>query len=119
MPTTLSTLFGQFCRERQHLHNVTSKTLIWYECSWVAFTRHIDPNLPVGQLTEPMLKDAAVGMREAGLKPVSINTYLRCINAWLRWMHQEGHVPERMKVTGPKTEQRVLPVLTSDQIRRI
>ena len=119
MPTILSTLFEQFSRERQYLHNVTAKTLAWYECSWVAFSQHIDPELPSDQLTEQALKAAAVGLREAGLKPVSINTYLRCINAWLRWMHQEGHVQERMKVTGPKAEQRVLPVLGSNQIRQI
>ena len=119
MPTQLSTLFKQFCRERKYLHNVTPKTLVWDKCSWVAFSQHIDAELPSDQLTEQMLKDAAIGLREAGLKPVSINTYLRCINAWLRWMHQEGHVQERMKVIGPKTEQRVLPVLGSDQIRRI
>lgn len=119
MPTTLSTLFGQFCRERQYLHNVTPKILDWYGCSWTAFSQHIDAELPNDQLTEKMLKEAAIGLREAGLKPVSINTYLRCINAWLRWMHQEGHMQERMKVTGPKTEQRVLPVLSSGQIRQI
>ena len=95
---TLSTLFERFLKERRFLKNVTPKTLSWYQSSFLAFTRTVDvPD--AAQLTQSVLKRFVVGLREQGLEPVSCNTYVKAINAFLMWLHAEGHLGERLKMS--------------------
>jgi hypothetical protein len=59
-----------FIRERQYLKAVTSKTLIWYKSSFKAFENALDSKQAVMQ--------RIADLRERGVSPVSINSYLRC-----------------------------------------
>ena len=66
-----------FIEERRYLKNVTAKTLAWYEQSFRAFD---------GALAdEAAIKRRVVELRQRGISPTSINTWLRCINAYLVW----------------------------------
>jgi hypothetical protein len=57
-----------------------------------------------------------VSLRERGIKPRSVNTYLQCMNAFGMWLHQE-HGRERVRLPLLKVERRVLVTLTEAQIR--
>jgi len=46
-------------------------------------------------------------LREKGIKAVSVNTYLRCINAYLDWLHLH-HGQPLLKIPRLKEEQLVL-----------
>lgn len=90
---TLSTLFEGFLKERRFLKNVTPKTLSWYQSSWLAFTRTVDV-ISSDDLTKGLLNRFVVGLRETGLEPVSCNTYVKAINAFLMWFHaMDGQWP--------------------------
>lgn len=112
----LSTLFQQFLRERQYLKNVTPKTIIWYESAFLTRTVNVES---ADRLDRALLQSWVVALRQRGLSAVSCNTYLKAVNAFLAWLHAEGHLSVRLALTPLRTEKRVLQVLTSDQLRRL
>ena len=57
-------------------------------------------------------------MRQHGLTPGSCNVYIRTVNAFLRWLHEEEAVPKRIKVTLLKEEQKVIKAFTKEQVQR-
>jgi integrase/recombinase XerD len=59
-----------------------------------------------------------VSLRERGVKPRWVNTYLQCMNAFGMWLHQE-HGHERVRLPLLKVERRVLVTLTEAQIRQL
>jgi hypothetical protein len=67
----------KFIEERKYLKGVTEKTLAWYGASFHAFERALE--------TEEQVKQRIVELRQRGVKPVSVNTYLRCIKAYFTW----------------------------------
>ena len=52
------------------------------------------------------------------MSAVSVNTYLRCINACFRWMYTE-HAQALLKIPRLKENQKVLATLTADHIKRL
>ena len=67
--------------------------------------------LPQGRytkFTKPRLQTFVVHLRDRGLKPRSVNTYLQALNAFTRWLHEEhGHSPAHLPLL--KTEKRDSP----------
>src|SRR2546430_4312153 len=51
---------------------VTQSTIEWYETAFKAFTRTLDSDAP--PVTKASLQQLVVGMRQCGVKPISINT---------------------------------------------
>ena len=100
----------QFTQERKYLKNVTPRTLTWYRHSFKAFEGAIGNK---AEIVERIAK-----MRERGINPISVNTYLRCINAYLRWLHIE-HGQPLIKIPRLKEEQTVLATLTPDHVKRL
>jgi integrase/recombinase XerD len=119
----LNSYFDQFLRERVYLHNITPKTREFYETAWKAFLRsHATapprpPDAPV--LTRADVQHFVVHLRERGVKPVTCNCWLRGVNAFGRWLHVEGKIPEPVRVPPQKEEKRLLPLLNEDALRRL
>jgi len=85
-------LFEQFLRERTYLKNVTPGTLIWYR---VAF-KNYGAAFPDETLPTPVsLQQFVIGLRERHIKPVTCNTYVGAMNAYCRWLHEEGYAGRR------------------------
>jgi integrase/recombinase XerD len=97
--------FDLFIKERLYLHNVSARTIEWYEQSfkWLANPTPTDADL----------RDFVIRMREQGLKATSCNARIRAVNAYLRWSGSPLHISRL------KEEQRVLPTFTVDQIARL
>lgn len=104
-------LIEQFIRERMYFKNVTPKTVLWYRQSFHAFDGAMDSKAAIGE--------RIVRLRDAGASPVSVNTYLRALNAFFRWANAEGHLGELLRVTKLKEEQKVIATLAPEQIRRL
>ncbi len=100
----------QFTLERKYLKNVTPRTLAWYAYSFKAFEGAI------GSKAEIVTRISE--LRNRGVKPISINCYLRCINAYFRWLHQE-HNREMPKIPRLKEEQKILATLTPEHVNRL
>jgi site-specific recombinase XerD len=90
----LDQLFQQFLRERTYINNVTSDTLDWYRSAWKAFNRAQSTALPRPPssplITRADLQSFVVHLRERGVRPVSGNTWLRALNAFCHWLHEQG-----------------------------
>jgi site-specific recombinase XerD len=54
-----------------------------------------------------------------GNKAVSVNTYLRCLKAFLQWGYEEGILQERIKLSWLKEEEKVLPTFSQQQLNRL
>jgi site-specific recombinase XerD len=109
----LHDLFTQFTNERRYITSVTEATQIWYQTSWRCLGSRIS------DLTK--LNDVIVDLRKERptLSEISINTYSRCINAFLRWAHTEGHLPALYKFPHLQEPKRERMVLSSDDIPKI
>jgi integrase/recombinase XerD len=95
----------EFIQERRYLKNVTTKTIAWYEQSFKAFDGALDSKQAINQ--------RIVSLRERGVSPISINSWLRCINAYLRWTGSDLKIPRLQE------EKKILRTLTSDDVKRL
>jgi integrase/recombinase XerD len=95
----------QFIRERQYLHNVSPRTIEWYENSlrW----------LPNDSPSQSDLNDAVLRMREKGLKATGCNCAIRAINAYLKWSDSP------LKIRPLKEPHIVLPTFSDANVRRL
>src|SRR5215204_4823671 len=106
--------FELFVQHQVYLKNVTPATVAWYWCSWKAF--HLGGRASINRSD---ISAAVIRLRESGVSAVSVNTYLRCMNAFLGWLHTEGHLPEAIRVPKLKEPKKVLATFTSEQIKAI
>ena len=51
------------------------------------------------------LQQFVVALRDRGVRPVTVNTWLRALNAFCRWLHEEGTLRERV-VPGSRLKNR-------------
>jgi len=59
-------------------------------------------------------------MSEAGkLSPTSINFYARCVNAFMKWMKDEGHISESVKIPKIKAPDKIPTLLADSQVARL
>jgi integrase/recombinase XerD len=110
-----STLFQQFLAHRRYLKNVTPSTIEWYETAWTLFTRAANDDA----LTKRSLQNFVVALRQRSVRPVSCNTYIKALNAFCRWLHDEGHTPDRFELSLLRVETRVIQTLTDEEIQRL
>lgn len=94
-------LFEQFVRERGYLKAVTPKTIIFYRQAWASLRKGCAGE----EITKADLIDFIIRLKDKGIKPVSINTYSRALNAFFNWCFIEGHLPVRLTLQKLKEEQ--------------
>lgn len=119
MATNLDTLLQQFLRERRYLRNVSPETIEWYQTAWKSFGSATSCLLDPGSLRRSHLEQFIFALRDRGVKPVTCNTWLRALNAFFRWLHENGHLTERVHMRPLKVEKRLVETLDSDTIRAI
>lgn len=105
------TLQEQFITERKVFKGVSPATVLWYEQSLKRFEGALESREAIGR--------RIMELRQRGLSPISINTYLRCVRAYLNWAYGEGHIKERIKVGYIKAEQKVIATLSPEQVRQL
>jgi len=104
-------LTEQFIQERTYFKNVTPKTVDWYRQSFHAFDGAMDSRASIG--------DRIGKLRTAGVSAISVNTYLRAVNAYFRWGHSEGHLPELIRIPKLNEEDKILATLTPEHVQRV
>src|ERR1051326_3052919 len=100
----------QFTTELKYLRNVSAATLRLYAWTFKAFTDALDGR-------ERILQRIAE-IRDRGVQPVTINTYLRCLNAYFKWLNQE-HGQPLLKIPKLKEEGKIIKTLTPQHVRTI
>jgi integrase/recombinase XerD len=112
----LAALFDQFLKERHFLKNVTPKTLTWYGIAYRNYRAIVpDDALP----SKVSLQALVIALRERGIRPVTTNTYIAAMNAFCRWLHEEGHLAVPVKLQKLRVEKRVLTLLDDAQMRAL
>ena len=106
--------FEQFLKEKRYLKNCSEDTLAYFSYCFKALTRHLN-----GELSEPNLKWRAMNVREAGKSTGAINAYIRGINSFLSWLHENGHTSQHLKIKALKQEQKVMKTFTDAQVKAI
>src|SRR5262245_55016536 len=104
----MRTLFDQFLRARVYVNNITPATREWYECAWKAFNSTLtDRPATALVITKADLQHFVITLRERGVKPVSCNTWLRALNAFCSWLHDQGETPALVKL-GPQRLEKLI-----------
>jgi integrase/recombinase XerD len=104
-------LVERFIQERIYLKNLTPKTIEYYRDSFHAFDGAMESKATVGE--------RITKLRNRGVSPISVNSYLRAVNAFFRWAHIEGHLPELTHIPKLKEPQQVLATLSAEQVQRV
>lgn len=118
---SLASFTDQFIRERRILKGVSPATEQWYKYSFKAFA----PVLSEPYQSTTAFKAAVIARIEAltaerrGNKAVSINTYLRCLKAFLKWCHEEKIIKERIRLSWLKEEEKVLQTLSEEHLNKL
>ena len=99
-----------FIRERQYLKAVSPQTIIWYGCSFKAFDGALE--------SKEAVRQRIVELRQRNVSPITVNSYLRCINAYFRWLHHE-HGRELVTIPKLKEEQKILATFSASAIKSL
>jgi integrase/recombinase XerD len=117
--TRIQELHALFLKERIYLKNVTEKTVSFHECGFNVLSRHLPEVVSPAQLNKSVLLELIVRLKESGVKTVSVNTYCRSINAFLVWLHENGHIESKLRIAKLKEEKApvsVVPVEYFDKL---
>ena len=115
--------FQRFLEERRYLKGVSAKTLRCYRGAWNAFEPFLADVKSEKQL-RGKLKDAVMSMRQRKpsksmkvLRVVSINNYIRHMNAFTAWMLAEKIITEPARLDKMKEPTIIRKILSDDDIR--
>jgi len=103
--------FQEFVEEKKYLANVSDNTLENYKYAYKAW-HHLVPEDPK-DITEAVLKQAVIAMQKTGITAISVNTYIRVLNTYLKWLGTGLKVPRLIE---PKLTPRTF---TPDQIQKL
>jgi integrase/recombinase XerD len=116
---TLASHIEGFIQERKFLRGVTASTLAWYRHSFQAFQPVLEQNFAstAAFKTAVIARIGELQTAGRGNKAVSINTYLRCLKAFLKWAHEEKILKEPIKLSWLKEENNVLATFTVEHVK--
>ena len=117
-PGKYGTLFMKFIESRQVHRNVTDATVVWYCSSWKAFRECVAKATDERELRQ-QLWDGITAIGKRGTGPVTINTYIRCLQAFVNWLLELEYIERRIKLPKQKTEERVRRVLPLEDIAKL
>jgi integrase/recombinase XerD len=89
----LEKLFEQFVKERRYLQNVTPKTVSWYRQSFKVFQDN-----HTGELSKASLAELVFKLREKGMSVTSVNVYMRTVNSFLSWLHENQQTKDYLRI---------------------
>jgi integrase/recombinase XerD len=95
----------EFLEERRWLQNLTSRTLSWHAHSLKMFA---------GCLDNPDKAKIRIGeLRQRGVAAISVNSYLRSVNAFWRWQKKDWRIPRL------KEEQKILATFSQAHVAKL
>jgi integrase/recombinase XerD len=111
-----------FIQERKYLKNVSPATVKWYGDAFKTFTG-IGLEQPAGQppaVLAARLKDRVIELQISGrCKPITVNSRLRVINAYLRWCAEEGYLTNRVKLPKLKEPEVLIEPWPAEEVEKL
>jgi integrase/recombinase XerD len=111
-------LYQQFIRERVAFKGVSDPTVEWYKLSFAAFSPALENKRPE-QIDKGCLLSEVERLIAKGLRPVSINSYARSINAFLNWLREEKLLNNPVRIPKMKEEIPVYQTWTPEHVGRL
>jgi integrase/recombinase XerD len=104
-----------FVKEKTYLANSSPKTIAFYRGSFKAYLRFVPACLP----SKETILNFVAGMKEADMKPVTSNVYIRGLNSFFTWLFENHYIPENLKIKQLKAEFKVMTYLSDVQVRAL
>lgn len=81
---------------------LSDKTLKTYREHLLCISKHLDITTPLSNFTKQDAEDMVTSMRESGLSPNSISSYVRAFKSFLTWCNDEGYTSVSIPSFKPK-----------------
>jgi hypothetical protein len=102
-------LYELFIKDRRYSKGVSARTEGWYRESWRAFAQALSA-ASAETLSKSDFTQVVEALCRRGVSPITINTYARAINAFLRWLHEEERCPKLVRIPRLKEPETVVVV---------
>ena len=111
----------RFIQERTILNNVSPATISLYRYSLKAFQPVLEPELEFMPAFKAAVIQRIGELQKLGRgnKAVSVNTYLRCLKAFIAWAKEEQIVKELFNLSWLKEENKILSTLSAAHIKAL
>ena len=106
-------LFEDFCKHKQYLENCSPRTIKFYKFCYMSWSRLVG-SMP----TKANCNQYIIALRESGISIYTINSYIRGLNSFFTWLHENEHC-EAMKMKPLKAPKSVVKTFTNERIRRL
>ncbi len=121
-PSPLRLAVDAFLLSREAMR-CTPKTLEAYRYALGNFLEYLSAQGvadPQG-ITPQHIRAFLVALQRRGLKDTTQHLHARCLKTWLRWLVEEGELPENpmRRVQMPRLEKRMPPPFTPEEVRRL
>lgn len=110
----MDSLFQQFIKERRYFRNLSERTLRFYSETYHYFNQ-------LGtfdNLSKQSLQNALIVFRERGASVGGINAYIRGVNTFLKWLHEE-HGYEDLSLKLLKHSKPILRSFSDDELKKL
>lgn len=107
----------RFVQDKKYIRNVTAKTISDYECAWNAWGKWLPENPK--DITEETIRRIKIGLQEAKLSPISVNSYLKVLRTFLRELKICGKDGSPLPVPPVLQPKLVPPTYTQDQLQTL
>ena len=111
-------LFEIFIKDRRYGKGVSVRTEGWYRQSWLAFRETLSGSSPES-ISKSDFSPVVEAMCSRGVSPITINTYARAINAFLRWLHEEGRALKLVRIPRLKEPETFVQTFRPEQVRHL
>ena len=99
----------------------SQSTLIYYRSCLDSFLKFTGDDFEVKNLTPRLLKSYVVHLSHSGISSISVQSYVRGLRAFLRWLFDEEIIEDDLcaKFRLPKASRKVIDVLSDQDIDRL
>jgi integrase/recombinase XerD len=111
---SLDQAIQQFIEQGRYLRNWSPKTVRCYRQCLAIFQRSVR-ELP----TKTSLNAFIVQMRQEGRSPGGCNVCIRTVNSFLTWLHEDGRIPEPLKVKLLRAERTAITTPSGGDLTRL
>jgi integrase/recombinase XerD len=110
--------FERFIRERIYEKNITKKTEEAHRQAYTSFRKTCQLE-SVQELDKAAIIDWLEALHKTSIRPTSINCYARSLNAFFRWLMENGYITEKLKIKKLATPIEVVKTLPEENLKAL
>jgi integrase/recombinase XerD len=115
-------LVEAFIKHGIYLRDWSPRTVGTYRTALASFTRFQESQRELdshkaGTLSKAHLDAWIIWMKQSGMETGGVNVYLRTMNSFLTWLHEEGHHPVRLRCKLMRKSEKLLMPFSNADIR--